>query len=67
MLTKTFVKSCKQVIKVTTAGFEPARPFEHQPLKLASLPFLHVAANKNWRDSALQCLSSFCNSTGASL
>ena len=28
---------------VTTAGFEPARPCEHQPLKLASLPFLHVA------------------------
>jgi hypothetical protein len=31
---------------VTTAGFEPARPCEHQPLKLASLPFLHVALNK---------------------
>lgn len=29
--------------EVTTAGFEPARPCEHQPLKLASLPFLHVA------------------------
>ena len=43
MLTKTFVKSCKQALNVTTAGFEPARPCEHQPLKLASLPFLHVA------------------------
>ena len=28
---------------VTTVGFEPTRPCEHQPLKLASLPFLHVA------------------------
>ena len=40
---KTFVKPYKQAIFVTTAGFEPARPCEHQPLKLASLPFLHVA------------------------
>lgn len=46
MLTKTFVKSCKQVTKVTTVGFEPTRPYEHHPLKMASLPFLHVAENK---------------------
>ena len=25
-------------LSVTTMGFEPTRPFEHQPLKLASLP-----------------------------
>jgi hypothetical protein len=50
---------------VTTAGFEPARPYEHQPLKLASLPFLHVAQNKKWRDYALQCFSNFCDPTGA--
>jgi hypothetical protein len=31
---------------VTTVGFEPTRPCEHQPLKLASLPFLHVALKK---------------------
>jgi site-specific DNA recombinase len=35
---------------VTTVGFEPTRPCEHQPLKLASLPFLHVAL-KNKRPS----------------
>lgn len=28
---------------VTTVGFEPTRPYEHHPLKMASLPFLHVA------------------------
>ena len=28
---------------VTTVGFEPTRPREHHPLKMASLPFLHVA------------------------
>ena len=31
---------------VTTVGFEPTRPYEHHPLKMASLPFLHVAENK---------------------
>jgi hypothetical protein len=31
---------------VTTVGFEPTRPYEHHPLKMASLPFLHVAKNK---------------------
>lgn len=46
MLVKTFVNPCKQALNVTTAGFEPARPCEHQPLKLASLPFLHVALMK---------------------
>jgi hypothetical protein len=29
--------------QVTTVGFEPTRPYEHHPLKMASLPFLHVA------------------------
>ena len=24
-------------------GFEPSRPYEHHPLKMASLPFLHMA------------------------
>ena len=33
----------KQALKVTTVGFEPTRPCEHHPLKMASLPFLHVA------------------------
>ena len=42
-------------------GFEPTRPCEHQPLKLASLPFLHVAVN--YKDAALQRL--FCDPTGA--
>ena len=50
MLSKTSVKSCKHALKVTTVGFEPTRPCEHQPLKLASLPFLHVAL-KNKRSS----------------
>jgi len=31
---------------VTTVGFEPTRPYEHHPLKMASLPFLHVALTK---------------------
>ena len=65
MFSKNLVNPCKQVLKVTTAGFEPARPCEHQPLKLASLPFLHVAVNKKWRDAALQCFSNFCDPTGA--
>ena len=43
MLIKTFVNTYKQAFNVTTVGFEPTRPCEHQPLKLASLPFLHVA------------------------
>ena len=28
---------------VTMEGFEPSRPYEHHPLKMASLPFLHMA------------------------
>ena len=35
-----------QAIKVTMEGFEPSRPYEHHPLKMASLPFLHMALNK---------------------
>jgi hypothetical protein len=31
---------------VTMEGFEPSRPCEHHPLKMASLPFLHMALNK---------------------
>ena len=31
---------------VTTMGFEPTRPFEHQPLKLASLPVSPRRRNK---------------------
>ena len=46
MSAKTFVKAYKQALIVTTVGFEPTRPCEHQPLKLASLPFLHVALKK---------------------
>lgn len=56
MLTKYFVKTCKQALKVTTAGFEPARPCEHQPLKLASLPFLHVAYKPKKSSSMLDLL-----------
>ena len=29
--------------QVTMEGFEPSRPCEHHPLKMASLPFLHMA------------------------
>ena len=47
---------------MTTVGFEPTRPCEHQPLKLASLPFLHVACKLkksfDWR-------TTFSDPTGA--
>lgn len=39
---------------VTKEGFEPSRPYEHHPLKMASLPFLHLALNN--KDVALQRL-----------
>ena len=66
MCSKINVKSIKTTLSVTTAGFEPARPCEHQPLKLASLPFLHVALKK-YRDAALQRLYVFfvCDLTGS--
>lgn len=38
---KTYL--CVLPFFVTTVGFEPTRPYEHHPLKMASLPFLHVA------------------------
>ena len=47
---------------VTTVGFEPTRPYEHHPLKMASLPFLHVA--KKQKKSNKTC-STFCDPTGA--
>ena len=62
MLTKTSANPYKQGVFVTTVGFEPTRPYEHHPLKMASLPFLHVALNKKshspWR-------TTFCDPTGA--
>lgn len=30
----------RRLVRVT--GLEPARPFDHQPLKLARLPFRHT-------------------------
>ena len=62
MSAKTFVKAYKQAIKVTTVGFEPTRPFEHQPLKLASLPFLHVACKLK---KSFTLANDFCDPTGA--
>lgn len=47
---------------VTTVGFEPTRPYEHHPLKMASLPFLHVAENKKGQ---VNNYSTFCDPTGA--
>ena len=46
---------------VTTMGFEPTRPCEHQPLKLASLPFLHVAYKQKKPNIAVR----LCDPTGA--
>ena len=43
MFAKIFVKYWKHVFFVTMEGFEPSRPYEHHPLKMASLPFLHMA------------------------
>jgi hypothetical protein len=43
-------------------GFEPTRPCEHQPLKLASLPFLHVALIKKGQ---VINYSTFSDPTGA--
>ena len=48
---------------VATVGFEPTRPCEHQPLKLASLPFLHVAENKKSHPPVAD--NFFCDPTGA--
>ena len=42
-------------------GFEPTRPYEHHPLKMASLPFLHVAGNKK----SQTLLFDFCDLAGA--
>ena len=39
-------------IKVTKEGFEPSRPCEHHPLKMASLPFLHLALKQQRRCNA---------------
>jgi hypothetical protein len=46
---------------VTTVGFEPTRPYEHHPLKMASLPFLHVAKKKG---QVIELLD-LCDPTGA--
>ncbi len=48
---------------VTMEGFEPSRPYEHHPLKMASLPFLHMAKNEK-RSSKIN-YSTFCDPTGA--
>ena len=40
---KLFKKKQQIIVKVTMEGFEPSRPYEHHPLKMASLPFLHMA------------------------
>jgi hypothetical protein len=42
-------------------GFEPSRFFKHHPLKMASLPFLHMALKKK----TLQCNVFFCDLAGA--
>ncbi len=49
---------------MTSVGFEPTRPCEHQPLKLASLPFLHEADDFLNKKSRTIC-STFCDPTGA--
>ena len=51
------------MVFVTTVGFEPTRPYEHHPLKMASLPFLHVA--KKEKRSSNKNYSTFCDPTGA--
>ncbi len=47
---------------VTTMGFEPTRPFEHHPLKVASLP---ISPRGLKTKKAKQCCSTFCDPTGA--
>ena len=47
MLSKNPVNPYKQVVKVTTMGFEPTRPYEHHPLKMASLPISPRGLKKN--------------------
>ena len=49
MFSKIFVNPCKMVLIVTKEGFEPSRPYEHHPLKMASLPFLHLALKQQRR------------------
>lgn len=43
-------------------GFEPTRPFEHHPLKMASLP---VSPRSLKTKKAKQICSTFCDPTGA--
>ena len=43
-------------------GFEPTRPYEHHPLKMASLPFLHVAIKLK---KPFTLANDFCDPTGA--
>jgi hypothetical protein len=47
---------------VTMEGFEPSRPCEHHPLKMASLPFLHMALKKK---RSFEKRTTFCDPTGA--
>ena len=47
---------------VTMEGFEPSRPCEHHPLKMASLPFLHMAKKIKGHPSSR---TTFCDPTGA--
>ena len=47
---------------VTTMGFEPTRPCEHQPLKLASLPI----SPRGLKSKKAKCKPDFfCDPTGA--
>ena len=48
--------------KVTKEGFEPSRPYEHHPLKMASLPFLHLALKQQRRCIATSLF--FCDLAG---
>ena len=57
MLTKNLANPCKQAINVTMEGFEPSRPCEHHPLKMASLPFLHMVLNEKKLSNCLTFLS----------
>ena len=62
MFSKIFVNPCKMVLIVTMEGFEPSRPCEHHPLKMASLPFLHMALKKK---RSFEKRTTFCDPTGA--
>ena len=47
---------------VTTMGFEPTRPFEHHPLKMASLP---ISPRGLKQKKSSEKRTTFCDPTGA--